>query len=257
MSLLGIDLASERAGGDPNFKLDLGDVVARSFSAWTANFVSFFLVGLIVYSPVIVAYLALAAVGGEALRVVGFLTLVENLLGLILVGAVTYGVFEHLSGGEKPGPGEILRKGFSKMGDIWIVGLLTGLGIALGFCALIVPGLVLLARWWLAVPVAVIESPGARAAIERSTALTEGSRWRVFALALGSGLAVSVVAIACGALTARVLPGPAQAPVRQALLTLIIIPLQSLSAVLPAIAYHDMRKGKEGADVGELLRAFD
>jgi hypothetical protein len=27
--------------------------------------------------------------------------------------------------------------------------------------------------------------------------------------------------------------------------------------VAPAIAYHDIRKGKEGADVEELLKAFD
>jgi hypothetical protein len=66
-----------------------------------------------------------------------------------------------------------------------------------------------------------------------------------------------VVAMTFGALIGLFLAGPRRAALGEAILTLLLIPLQGLSAVLPAIAYHDLRRGKEGADVAELLRAFD
>lgn len=255
MSLLGIATASERAGGDPNYRLDVGEVLARSFSTWAANIVPFTAVGVVIYSPVLVAYVILAAAGGapDAVRI---LTLLENILGLILIGAVTYGVFEHLNG-EKPSPGDVLRKGLSKLGGVWGVGIVTGIGVMLGFCALLVPGLILLARWWLAVPVAVIESPGTFASMDRSVQLTENNRWRIFALALGSLVVVSVLGIVLGLVVGSLLSGGGRDAAGEALLTLALIPVQALSAVIPAIAYHDMRRGKEGADVAELLRAFD
>lgn len=255
MSLLGIDTASERAGGDPGYRLDVGDVLARSFAAWAANIVPFTAVGVAVYSPVLLAYVLVAAAGGstEAVRV---LTLVENLLSLILIGAVTYGVFEHLSG-EKPSLGDVLRNGLSKLGAVWSVGIVTGIGFILGFCALLVPGFILLARWWLAVPVAVIEGPGVFASLDRSVQLTENNRWRVFALALGSQIVVGVVALILGLVVGALLSGGGKDAAGEALMTLVLIPLQALSAVVPAIAYHDLRRGKEGADVAELLRAFD
>jgi hypothetical protein len=43
----------------------------------------------------------------------------------------------------------------------------------------------------------------------------------------------------------------------QALLTLLLIPVHCLNAIAPAVAYHDLRLGKEGADVEDLLKAFE
>jgi hypothetical protein len=63
-----------------------------------------------------------------------------------------------------------------------------GLSFAVGFLvilaciALIVPGVLLVVRWSLAVPVMVLENKGIRDAMSRSTELTLGSRGRIFVI---------------------------------------------------------------------------
>ena len=263
MASFGLDLQNDTTGGDPNFRLDVGSVLSRSFSVWGANLVSFTLVGVVVLSPVLVGLGLLAVAGAQQPIIERLLGLLSNILTLALTGGVTYGGFQDIRG-ERASAGEVLRMGMSKLGTVWVTGLLAGLAIALGFCALIVPGLVLMVRFWLAVPVAVIESPGASASLSRSTDLTEGNRWRIFAVAVlmflvqlvATILIGTVIGFATGAARATFARASQTAGV-QFLLELLVIPIAALAAVAPAIAYHDVRKGKEGADVEELLKAFD
>lgn len=243
------------------YQLDVGSVLARTVSVWSRNLIPFVIVGIVVNSPVLLGFLLLGFSGSSSPLAVRLLDLLSNVLTLIMTGAVTYGVFQALH--DRPGDvGEILRKGVNRLGAVWVTGFLMGLGVGLGFCALIVPGLVLMTRWWVAVPVAVIESLGATAALSRSSELTEGNRWRVFALLLVTGGAVLVTTLIVGALLGAA-DGAAQRtsqelhPWSQLALEVLLLPLNALAAVAPAIVYHDLRIGREGADVEELLRVFD
>ncbi len=262
MSSFGLDLQRESFGrGDPGFRLEVGDVLSRTLSVWARNFVPFCIVGLIVESPVLLGLAAIALSGASMPIAQRLLELMSNVLGLILAGAVTFGVFRHLKG-EQAGLGEILRLGLSRLGTVWGTAILTGLATTLGFCALIIPGLILLTRFWVAVPVAVIEEPGASAAMGRSAELTEGNRWRVFAVAITLG-AILVAFVLVFALLMTLLPGTSteapggvQPAWEQGLLELLMLPMLALNAVAPAVVYHDLRVGKEGADVEELLKVF-
>jgi MFS family permease len=264
MASFGLDLQNDTTGGDPNFRLDVGAVISRSFGVWGANLLSFTLVGVVVLSPVLLGLGLLALAGATQPLVERILGWVSNILTLALTGGVTYGVFQDIRG-ERASAGDVLRMGMSKLGTVWGTGILAGLAIALGFCALIVPGLILMVRFWLAVPVAVIESPGASASLSRSTDLTEGNRWRIFAVSvlmfvvqLVATLIVGAgIAFVTGAASSAALEPTKQTAGVQFLLELLVIPIAALAAVAPAIAYHDIRKGKEGADVEELLKAFD
>jgi hypothetical protein len=270
MASPGLSILGGTSGGDPNFRLDVGSVLARTFAVWAGNLIPFFLVGVIVQSPVLLALGAIELSGASMPTLQPLLNLLSKVLTLILTGGVTYGVFQHLRG-ERASLGDILRLGLSRLGTVWGTAILTGLAIFLGFCALIVPAFILMARFWVSVPVAVIEEPGATAAMGRSAELTEGSRWRVLAVAVLLGvimiafmmfcaLALGLLAVAMGSEIATDAVGAtrAQDPAwAQGLLVLLLIPLQTLNAVAPAIAYHDLRIGKEGADVEELLRVFE
>lgn len=263
MSSFGVDLYSDRTGGDPNYKLDVGNVLGRTFSTWASNLVPFFLVGVVVFLPVLLGHAVMGLLDIQSPGLTLTLTLVQNVLGLVLIGAITYGVFVHVRG-EKAELGEVLRKGFSRLGSVWVVGLLSGILIGLGFCALIVPGLILLTRYWLAMPVAVIESPGIWPSMKRSEDLTEGNRWPIFAVVLIMGMINLVGSLALGVLIGllpisrhTVAGRSVLSPLGSALVTLVTIPLATLAAVAPALGYHDLRVGREGADVEELLSVFD
>ena len=80
-----------------------------------------------------------------------------------------------------------------------LVGLaiVAGIGIAIGFVLLIVPGLILLTIWSVAAPVMVIEHPGVFTALGRSRELVRGYGWPVFGtivLAVLIDIAVNIVA---------------------------------------------------------------
>jgi hypothetical protein len=261
--LLNLRNTLRESTGDPNFRLDVGSVLSRTLSIGGANIVSFVVVGLVVQSPVLLG-LGGIAVSGESMPIAQkLLDMLSNLLTLILTGAVTYGVFQALRG-EPAGVGDVLRFGLARLGTVWWTAILTGLATMLGILCFLIPGLVLMTRFWVAVPVAVIEAPGASQAIDRSADLTAGNRWRVFALALISGVIVFAFTMLAGAafgmIESALAPGANRDQFTawaQAALELVIIPLQAMAAVAPAIAYHDLRVGKEGVDVEELLKAFE
>ena len=62
---------------------------------------------------------------------------------------------------------------------VLVAGLIAGIGIAIGFVLLIIPGLVLLTFWCVIVPTIVIEGKSAGESFGRSFALVRGHFWRV------------------------------------------------------------------------------
>ncbi|HEV2866589.1 MAG TPA: glycerophosphoryl diester phosphodiesterase membrane domain-containing protein [Allosphingosinicella sp.] len=66
----------------------------------------------------------------------------------------------------------------------FLVGIVTSLGILVGLVLLIVPGLVLMVRWWTAVPTVIASDIGVYAAIDESWRATEGGFWPILAFFL-------------------------------------------------------------------------
>ncbi len=69
-----------------------------------------------------------------------------------------------------------------EIGGVIGLSILVGLGVGLGFIALIVPGVLLALMWSLAVPVKILENKGATDAMSRSSDLTKGDRGRIFVI---------------------------------------------------------------------------
>src|ERR1700733_10499197 len=80
------------------------------------------------------------------------------------------------------------------------VSILVGLGIAVGFILLIIPGLILMVIWSVVAPVTVLERPGVFAAFGRSRELVRGNGWNVFGVIVVVFLSVVVVSVAAGLL---------------------------------------------------------
>ena len=101
-------------------------------------------------------------------------------------GAVTFvafpwviGALVHDVGAGDRTPTEAYRRTSRRLPDLVISALVTTLGIVLGMLALIVPGLILLARWALVVPLIVLDDASWREALRRSNELVRGRTWSV------------------------------------------------------------------------------
>jgi hypothetical protein len=79
-------------------------------------------------------------------------------------------------------PAEAYRRTAGRLPDLAISALVTTFGIILGTFALVVPGLILVARWALVVPLIVVGGASWRQALARSNDLVRGRTWEVIAI---------------------------------------------------------------------------
>lgn len=257
MSTLGFDL--ERLEHyDPNYKLDLGAVTSRAFGVWIANFIPFTVLAYALNAPVYGLSWLLAQPGVFDLPRAGadlLLQLLSGLARLVLTGAVTYGVFEHLRG-ERASMSAILSTGFARVVPVLGTAILAGLATTLATCALIIPGIIVACQLFVAVPVVVIERVGAWASLSRSRDLTAGNRWSVLGLAIVIGLVVGLPAfvIAVGWV---LLHDAAPSRLHTTIIGALVLPLSSFDGSMRAVCYHDLRVGREGAAVEDLVKVFE
>lgn len=245
------------------FYLNMGTIITQTFGTWWRNLFPFILMAALIYLPLIL-------IGGWFVSQVpmdklerGIFDACIGLVGLplscILAAAVTFAVIEHI-GGRKPGVGACLAKGLSQILPVLGVTLLFTLIFLGGLILLIVPGIIFLVMYYVAIPVCVIERPGIGASLSRSAALTKGHRWTVFGsffvIALIAGFAVFIVMIPFIPMAMKdpkVMESTTWFFANQGLGLLF----QPLSATVPAVIYYQLRAGKENVQAADMARAFE
>lgn len=131
-------------------------------------------------------------IGGSVL---GIFTLVAGTLGQAGIVHIALLHFRR----EPVGPLQGLVSSFRFALPAIGIGILTGLGVILGLILLVVPGLMLMTIWVVALPVELNERVGVIPAIEESGELTKGVRWQVFGLLIVTGVFfVALSALASG-----------------------------------------------------------
>jgi len=158
-------------------------------------------------------------------------TLVTPLVSALHVHAVTA-----VRDGREPQFGPVALQGIRALPVVAAASIVSGLGIGLGFLALIVPGVILLLRWAVVAQAAAIEREGWLPALRRSADLTDGhyAHILIFVLALGT-IAGAPLLIAILAL------GGAEASPAAFLLGLALSVVgASLSALGYAVLYYDL-----------------
>jgi hypothetical protein len=119
------------------------------------------------------------------------------ILSVFYGGMVVNLVRDVQDGRRDHGTGELFRGVTPVLLPLLGLAIVAGIGIAIGFVLIIIPGLILLTIWSVAAPVMVIEQPGVFAALGRSRDLVRGHGWPVFGtivLAALIDLAVNIVA---------------------------------------------------------------
>ena len=132
------------------------------------------------------------------------------------------------------------------------LGILYGLGVGIGFVLLIVPGLILLARWAVVIPACLVEGTSPTDSMSRSASLTEGNRWKVLGVLL---LTIIVFLIVYSIFHLALNPAGIYATQIGTLL------LQGVWGAffncLAIMIYHDLRMAKEGISSKQIVAVFD
>ena len=159
----------------------------------------------IVVAGLVFAVIALAdALAARAeTRATAFVSLLLALVGGLLVqGALVEVVRDLHEGRTTTRVSAYYNRTRGRLGTLLGASLLYGIGVVGGFLLLVVPGLILLARWTLVVPLVVVEGLGVRQAFARSAMLVSGRTGRVLVLVVASslitGLAATVITLAFG-----------------------------------------------------------
>ena len=228
-----------------------GAVLGDTFRTFFANFFSFALICLIVYSPTIVGGVILLQLPADMLLLGGLaLGIMAMVLQPIAVGAVAYGVFQYVRGAPAS-VGDCLSVGFRRLLPVLGVSIVTGICIGVGMLLCLVPGFILMTIWAVAVPAAVIEGKGVGRSMSRSSHLTTNCRWPVFGVML-------VFVVLSAAWELFVDYSPITAPYVQIGLSGVgSIVLGGVQACAPALIYYHLRRAKENTEIDEIAAVFD
>ena len=138
--------------------------------------------------------------------------------------------------------GESMLTGLRLFLPILGLSILVSLGTALGLLLLIVPGVILMVMWCVAIPARIHDGPGVTAAMEESGNLTKGVRWQVFAMLLVTGIGLWVVSL-LGSLPAVWMPADMMKPA-VAILQPLAVGVSSLVTTFgTASLFHELKWG--------------
>ncbi len=250
-------------------KFEIGRVATRTFEVIRANFVSFYVLGLIATLPTTFYTVAITSnmvprAGGIGAGTGVFLAgafgsaFIGFLFALILQATLTYGTVSYLSN-QPVVLGRALRIGIREFLPLLAIGILESLGLAGGFLLLIVPGVIFLVMWAVVVPVRIAEHKGIFESFGRSRELTSGFRWPIlgtlFVYFIGAGIAQTATRpmIAIGGINGSS-PMFYAGTVLNALIGAIIA---VASATLVACIYYELRVIKEGVGPEQIAAVFD
>jgi len=169
-----------------------GLVVSRVLEIYRAHFGLLVGVAAVLFAIQFLVYLLLSASASISLAVL-FVA-----LSVLYQGMVVKLVQDVQDGRRNHSAGDLLRSVEPVFWRLLAVSLLAGVGVAVGFVLLIIPGLVLLVIWAVVAPVTVLERPGVFAAFGRSRDLVRGNGWNVFGVLVVVFLAVIVISFIAG-----------------------------------------------------------
>jgi hypothetical protein len=168
----------------------LGDALAVYQRLWRRSVV----VAGLVFAVVSLAD-ALAARSSTAATTL--VSVILALVGGLLVQGALVEVVRDLHEGREPGPvGAYYASTRDRLGTLLGASLLYGVGVAVGFLLLIVPGLIAVARWSLIVPLVMIERLSVGEAFARSRTLVKGQTGRVLVLVVLASVITVLVGVA-------------------------------------------------------------
>ena len=163
-------------------------------------------------------------------------SLVGTTLVTPLVSALHVHAVKDVGAGKRPRLADVGRRGIRVLPVVAATSIMVFLGVIAGLLLLVIPGVILLLRWTVAVQAAALENTGWQDALRRSGELARGS----YAHILGLGVVSFVIAGGIASVLDAFAHGHAASAQLVALGTAERTFLQSFSALLFALLYFDL-----------------
>lgn len=216
-----------------NRSIDIGSVISRTFKIYADQASVLLPASAVVFVAVGIVYAVLIAISPVLVIIAAIVTLVGTTL---FTGMVVELVSDVQDGRRDATVSQLLNAATPVIGPLILVGILGGIGIAIGFVLVIIPGLILITIWAVAAPVVVLERPGAMKALGRSRELVRGNGWQVFGVIVVLVIGVTIVSSIIDAI------GQAGGSVVGAIVRIIVqVILTPLSALAAAVLYFELR----------------
>jgi hypothetical protein len=218
--------------------ISVGSVISRTFSIY-ADQASVLLPAAAVVFVVIGVITALLVVIAPILAILAFAVIIVGTT--LYTGMVVELVADVQDGRRDATVGQLLNAATPVIGQLILVGIVTGIGIAVGFVLIIVPGLILITIWAVVAPIVVLERPGGLKPLGRSRELVRGNGWQVFGviavLVIGVGIVAAIVEAAADS------GGTGVGIVVRVIIEILTAPLSALAA---SVLYFELRGDKTG-----------
>lgn len=185
-------------------------------------------------------------------------------LAMMVVSALVQGAMTRATVSAIEGRSATFGESFSAAARVLLpligLSILFAIGVALGFALLIVPGVILLLMWAVAIPALVVERNGIMAAFGRSVELTRGSRWKILALFIVVAVIYWLVSMLVGilGLTMYSTASYAGLTIGNIIGSMIVGTISNMlwGTIQPSL-YVELRQAKEGTSIESLAQVFE
>src|SRR5437660_4753861 len=234
-------------------ELGLGEVISKTFEVYRRDFAKYFVlfavVGVIAHVVTALAQQAFvlpplpvnptppqfsayfSALFGALFLLLVVIFVVNIVFSTIAEGSAIRLASEQVTKGQV-NLGASIRFAVSRLRSIWVLSIIVGIIVVLGFIALIVPGIILAIMFSLALPVLLIENKGVTESMGRSRQLVTHRSAKTFGTFLVLGIIVLVASLIFSAITA---PLGIIGPVVNGILSSLY---QPLFPILMAVYYY-------------------
>lgn len=173
-------------------RIDANDVLKRAWQLYKRLFARSIVIGGVVFGAL---HFFEAVARSQHSAGLSLLSLVLAFTGTALVqgGLVEIVRGLHVDGDDEASVGEALSRASGRVLKLVRVSLLSSIFIGVGFLLFVVPGFILMTRWAVAVPVAMLEGGNARDALRRSREMVDGNGWSVFKVMFAVGMLTAIV----------------------------------------------------------------
>lgn len=202
--------------------------------------------------------------GGMLATTIFVVIAISLVISLLTMGAITLAAYD-VRLGRPVRIGAYIGRTLTAAPAIIVLGLLLYVMMTFGFVLLVIPGLYLMARYWVLSPAILVERSGFRG-LSRAAELTQGYRWPILSATILMFFVLFLISLVLSAVLGfAAAPGPLGAG---AFLTpgyAVVLLVQAVSAaiqiallsIFTALLYARLREIKEGLGMEDLASVFE